>query len=152
MVELVVTHVSGACGRNPVWVRVPPSVLYPDPMPNLLFIEDNNEAHTLMGFYLRGTGWYLHSAFNAEEGLNRLHDQDNGFDAILLDVFLPEISGIEFLAQMRQKKQFDSIPVILSSGVSDPGQLPDLNPEHYHFFLAKPYSKQKLQNILSQLK
>jgi len=27
VVELVDAHVSGACGSNPVWVRVPPSAL-----------------------------------------------------------------------------------------------------------------------------
>lgn len=121
-------------------------------MPNLLFIEDNNEAHTLMGFYLRGTGWQLHSAFSAEEGMNALQEGGNSFNAILLDVFLPQVSGIDFLIQLRQQDSFASIPVILSSGVSDPDQLPELNPEQYQFFLAKPYSKQKLQNILSQLK
>src|SRR5262245_9054731 len=59
-------------------------------------------------------GYDVVEAGSAEEALVRRGGED--IDLIVLDVRLPEMSGIEALDRIRKRPGFDSVPVIMISG------------------------------------
>ena len=63
----------------------------------------------------------LHTAFNGEEALDLLLGR-NGMEAlrplpevILLDLNMPRMNGIEFLAELRTNPEFADIPVFITT-------------------------------------
>ena len=63
----------------------------------------------------------LHTAFNGEEALDLLLGR-NGMEAlrplpevILLDLNMPRMNGIEFLAELRANPEFADIPVFITT-------------------------------------
>lgn len=77
-------------------------------MPKLLFIEDDKmlgqAVHT--GLKPHYTVDWFRSAEDGEEAIANEH-----YDALVLDVNLPGMSGIEWLTQLRQRK--NPVPVLL---------------------------------------
>ncbi len=60
----------------------------------------------------------LHAVTNGKEALDFLHRQGDYEDApspdlVLLDLDLPKMNGFEFLREIRSKKRFQQLPVIV---------------------------------------
>ena len=79
--------------------------------PRLLLIEDDVRLCSLVREYLEGMGYKLSMEHNGLSGLNRALSQP--FEAIILDLMLPGIDGLEVLRRLRQKSM---VPVIMLTG------------------------------------
>lgn len=94
----------------------------------------------------------LEAAGIACDRVSRGHDAAEGVrrfepDAVVLDVGLPDVSGLEVLRRLRQ--EWPTLPVILSTGidVSDPAAAADPNVA----VLLKPYSTDDLLDAYARL-
>jgi DNA-binding response OmpR family regulator len=76
----------------------------------VLVVEDEKDLVRLIRYNLEKKNFHVTSARNAETGL-KLARQTNP-DLILLDILLPQMSGLDFLREIRQEM---SIPIILLS-------------------------------------
>ena len=87
----------------------------------ILVIDDNADIRDLMERYLTRQGFYVHSAANAEEGME-LAERINP-DLITLDVMMPEKDGWSVLSDLKNNAELTSIPVIMLtlSGEKDLG-------------------------------
>jgi len=74
----------------------------------ILLIDDDAALTAMLSEYLEGEGVQATVAHHGEAGLALL--AGGQFDAVVLDVMLPRVSGIEVLRQIRQKY---AIPVIM---------------------------------------
>jgi len=69
-------------------------------------------------------------------------------DVVLLDIMMPEISGLEILQQLRSEQQFEDLPVIILTAASDSAtKLTALNLGATDF-LGKPVDQPELQTRL----
>jgi DNA-binding response OmpR family regulator len=68
-------------------------------MQHILLIEDDVRLAGMLSEYLGGEGFVVAHAADGGAGL-KLHARD-GFDAIVLDVMLPDIDGLEVCRQVR---------------------------------------------------
>ncbi len=74
----------------------------------ILLIEDEDEIADLLRLYFEREGFRLLHAENGEKGLDRLRERDPR--AVLLDIGLPGIDGIEVCRQIRSSSE---VPVIM---------------------------------------
>ena len=65
----------------------------------LLIVDDETEIRTTLAQYFGGLGYAVDIAADASEALAKL---EHGFDAILSDIKMPGMSGIDFLQQARR--------------------------------------------------
>ena len=72
----------------------------PAPRKQLLVVDDDPSVHDFVGHALRSLPVDIVSCETAGEGLRRIAERP--FDLILLDLGLPDISGLEVLARLRQ--------------------------------------------------
>lgn len=72
-------------------------------------------------------------------------------DIIVLDMMLPDVSGIEFLRQMRAKPMFDELPVIILSALADPDKIRDGLNSGADRYLTKPYLANNLVSTITEL-
>ena len=77
----------------------------------VLIVEDDTATREMIRRMLNKAGWRTVEAENGLVGLERLAEEAPA--AILLDLMMPEMDGFEFLARLRNKKAWRSIPVIV---------------------------------------
>ena len=76
---------------------------------------------------------------NAVEAIELLTSSTELFDIIILDNLLPQLSGMDLFAILREWNI--SIPVILVSGMTPRAEVTGLTEHSFRFqFLAKPFS------------
>jgi len=74
----------------------------------ILVIDDDQKLCRLIKEYLEPLGYQVHAAFDGQEGLRKACQES--YDAIILDVMLPGLDGIEVLKRIRQKS---NVPVLM---------------------------------------
>jgi two-component system OmpR family response regulator len=69
----------------------------------ILIVEDEPDLQTALARALRDEGYAVDTAANGADGLYNAENVD--YDAIVLDVMLPQLDGWEVLARLRKKKK-----------------------------------------------
>jgi two-component system OmpR family response regulator len=83
-------------------------------MPHILLIDDDAELSGMLTEYLAGEGFETTAALNGEEGAAAA--VSGRYDAVVLDIMLPGINGIEVLRRVRQTSV---IPIIMLTAKGD---------------------------------
>ena len=77
----------------------------------ILFIDDEEDIQTLARFCLElETNWELITASNGHEGIAMAEREQP--DAILLDVMMPDLDGLQTLEKLRNNPKTRDIPAI----------------------------------------
>lgn len=109
-------------------------------MIKILLIEDDIELALLLQSALSPEGIEAHLAYTPLDGLTRL--QRESFDALVLDLSLPQMDGLEICRVVRDA--IPSLPIIISSArsdISDKGMGFERGADD---FLPKPYDPREL--------
>ncbi|HRQ89899.1 MAG TPA: response regulator, partial [Bacteroidia bacterium] len=83
----------------------------------LLIADDDAENRDLLRRLLDPHGFQLHFAENGKEAVALLARQD--FDAVLLDIQMPEMDGFEVLSHLRETGLLRNTPVIVVTGLQE---------------------------------
>ena len=84
------------------------------PQINILVVDDEKEIAELVEIYLVSDGYKVFKAYNAEEGLKILSEEE--IHLVLLDVMMPGMNGLELCRKIRESS---NIPVIMLSAKSE---------------------------------
>jgi CheY-like chemotaxis protein len=87
--------------------------------PRVLVIEDNPRDRNWLGATLSEAGYVVETAASGEEGLRLCREK--AFNAITLDILLPDISGLEVLKAIRRDGPNRETAVILATIVAERG-------------------------------
>jgi len=71
---------------------------------------------------------------------------------MLLDLKLPRVMGLEVLKWLRERREFDSIIVLILSSSSMPEDVQGAYHLHANGYLVKPYNLEKLQLMTQAIK
>jgi DNA-binding response OmpR family regulator len=105
----------------------------------LLLIDDDARLHELLASYLDQNGFTVTVASDGKRGLAAL--EGGTFDAVLLDVMMPGMDGIEVCKRIRAKS---NIPVVMLTAKGDETDRVvglELGADDY---VAKPFSPREL--------
>lgn len=83
---------------------------HPDERPEVLVVEDNGDMRRLLAFLL-GREFRVRLAENGRRGLEAVHERAP--DLVLSDVMMPEMSGLELCASLKQDGATRGIPLVL---------------------------------------
>ncbi|TPI23333.1 response regulator [Mesorhizobium sp. B4-1-1] len=83
--------------------------------PHILVVDDDREIRTLLGRYLDGQGFRVSVAADRRECEQKLGAGQ--FDLVVLDVMLPDGSGLDICRSLRDRKPH--IPVILLTALKE---------------------------------
>ncbi len=82
-------------------------------MVTVLIIDDESHIRKVIGGILKKSGYDVIEAKNGIEGLNKLNEAD----IVITDIHMPEMDGMEFLEQVRNRME-SNIPVIILTAYS----------------------------------
>jgi len=106
----------------------------------LLIVEDQNELRGILKKRLNEAGYVIDDAADGETALDFINYTE--YDAIILDIMIPKINGLEILKQLRNKK--NGTPVLLltaKDSIQDRVKGLDLGADDY---LVKPFAFEEL--------
>ena len=116
-------------------------------MIRVLLVED--EALLAMGLALslEAMGFEVRTMPDGQQALEAL---DGGFmpDVIVTDCMMPIMDGPTFTATIRQRQEYESVPILMYSGVPEE-KLPA--PAKYDAYMQKPVSDERLVEVVKEL-
>lgn len=83
-------------------------------MKTVLIIDDDQKMLDLLRHYLRNEEFKVLSALDGEEGMELF--ERNRVDLIIIDIFMPNMDGIQTIMEVRQKSPSSRILVISGGG------------------------------------
>jgi two-component system phosphate regulon response regulator PhoB len=116
----------------------------------ILVVDDDEAVLQLVDKMLSRVGFTPVLARNATQAAAILK-QPPLPHLVILDMMLPDISGMEFLRQMRSKSLFDPVPVLILSALADPELIREGLTKGADRYLTKPYLANNLINTVKEL-
>jgi DNA-binding response OmpR family regulator len=114
----------------------------------ILIIEDQLSTRKLLGHYL-GSFFQVVVKDSAIEAINWLNE-GNKPEAIVTDIIMPDLNGVEFLKQIRGSEQ-KNIPVIILSSVETSNEKMKCFNLGAKDYVVKPFNPEELRARLNNL-
>ena len=115
----------------------------------LLVVDDNPANRLLPGLLLRRDGCRVVACESGEEALARL--QVETFTHVLLDISLPQLSGVEVCRRARQQSAGETLRIIAYTAHAMPHEVQELQDAGFDCVLVKPIRRQDLIEALGVL-
>jgi PAS domain S-box-containing protein len=110
--------------------------------PRILVVEDNADMNRFVTQSLSGR-YEVISAFDGREGLEKALRFRPAL--VVSDIMMPNVSGVEMIAGMREQPDLRLTPVLLLSAKADEELMVKLLDDGAQDFIVKPFSEKDLQ-------
>eukprot|EP01037_Dinobryon_pediforme_P010203 gene10203-10273_t len=81
----------------------------------ILLIEDNKTQSQALNELMQSEGITVDQAFDGASAFRMLHEND--YQCVILDLNLPDISGLDFLDKIKEIDRFKALPVIINTAM-----------------------------------
>ena len=105
----------------------------------ILLVEDEEKLARMVEMELKYEGYTVEKAFDGRKGLERALSGE--FDLVLLDIMLPQLSGMEVLRRLRKESQVPVIMLTARDSVMDKVSGLDSGADDY---VTKPFAIEEL--------
>lgn len=110
--------------------------------PHLLVVEDEPDIGRLFSIMLANAGYNVDIATSGESAMSYLAQYK--YDAMTLDLMLPDQSGINLIHNIRSQPHTETLPIIVISAYSEDGRLAIKGDFTAVDWLAKPVNSKQL--------
>jgi PAS domain S-box-containing protein len=110
--------------------------------PRVLVVEDNADMNRFVAQCLSGR-YEVISAFDGREGLEKALRFRPAL--VVSDIMMPNVSGVEMIAEMRRQPPLRLTPVLLLSAKADEELMARLLDDGAQDFIVKPFSEKDLR-------
>jgi len=116
----------------------------------ILEVDDNPDIIKFVELTVTSMGHEFSSADNGKDGLKMI--QENQYDVVLLDLSMPEFSGLDVIDELNSKNLMKNqkIVVFTASSASDTS-IEELKNKGIHSYLSKPIDIDSLMEKINDL-
>lgn len=119
-------------------------------MKRVLIIDDDPRNIFALAATLKAKAYQTNSCDSAKEALNLLKN-DNAFDAILIDMMMPEMDGYEAIPLIKEIPSHNETPVIAVTAQAMTGDKEKCLAAGADGYLSKPVDVDQLFRLLENL-
>jgi DNA-binding NtrC family response regulator len=119
------------------------------PVHNVLVIDDDKMIQSVFRKFLESWGFKVYSSLDPYEGIALAISTNPCF--IILDIYLPDLSGEKILKLLKKIEITSNTPVIIVSGNLNWELLNSTYREGASGFLSKPFTKDDLINNIKRV-
>jgi CheY-like chemotaxis protein len=117
----------------------------------VIVVEDEADAAEMFAEMMRVNGFRVVKSFSSGPAINMIANEMPA--VVILDIMMPDISGLEVLKYMRNEPQLAKIPVIVISAKSMPSDIKIGMDAGASIYLTKPVGflelKQAVEKVLA---
>jgi DNA-binding response OmpR family regulator len=115
--------------------------------PRILVADDDQALQVLLNVILSRAGFTVDFASNGLEALEKINA--DSYDAVMLDLILPQVSGLEILDHLQREKPDGLRKVIILTGASR-GVIEKVNGFRVHALLRKPFDIEEVIRLTAE--
>ncbi len=118
---------------------------------NILAIDDNEDILKLLDTVVTGRGHNLTQVRNGKEGVKLIEEQN--FDAVLLDLAMPEFSGLDVIESLKKSNKLKDQKIIIFTASSATNEMIGelLENEGVSSCIRKPVDIKTLMNEVEEI-
>ena len=114
----------------------------------ILIIEDHPATVEMIRILLEVEGFEVAVAYNGISGLEKVSSEKP--DLILLDVMMPEISGLDVCRELKNKEETKKIPVVIVSIKATEENVKEGMEAGANDYIGKPFDPRKLIDTINK--
>lgn len=115
----------------------------------VVVVEDEPDAAELFAEMMRVSGFRVLKTYSSTPAISMIAKELP--DVVILDIMMPDVSGLEVLRFMRREPQLSKIPVIVVSAKSMPSDIREGLEAGATLYLAKPVGYLDLKQAVDQV-
>ncbi|MBI5960730.1 MAG: response regulator [Chloroflexi bacterium] len=115
----------------------------------IVIVDDEPFIVDMLSTFLEIKGYQVHGAYSGEDGLATVQVEKP--DAVLLDLMLPDIDGLEVMSRLRAMPDFADLPIIIVSARTDTESKVRAEQGGANDYMTKPVQMPVLADLLSRL-
>ncbi len=120
-----------------------------DKKPLILIADDEEDIKMILAMYLENNGFEVITAF---DGLSAVEQaKENKPDAILMDIMMPIIDGIEVTKQLKNLAETKDIPVVMLSAAAQSDKMEKAMKAGASDYISKPFEPDEVMQILNRV-
>ncbi len=115
----------------------------------ILFVDDDKEAIRIHKIVLEHMGYDVTTASRSKEALNLFRSCPEGFDLVMTDILMPELSGFDLTRELLEIRH--DISVIICSGDTSYETENKINDVGAKAFISKPATMQTIASTVKKV-
>jgi two-component system chemotaxis response regulator CheY len=116
---------------------------------NLLIVDDSNSMRTVVKKIVGLTGLEVNHILEADNGRRALDVLGGSWvDAVILDINMPEMNGLELLQRMSEEPLMKNIPVLMMTTEASEAHMKTAFELGAKGFIRKPFVPEELRKTL----
>jgi DNA-binding response OmpR family regulator len=115
----------------------------------VIVVEDEQDAAEMFAEMMRVSGYRVMKVFGSAQAMTTIAKEKP--NAVLLDIMMPDISGLEVLRFMRRDPELIGIPVVIVSAKSLPSDIKAGLDAGAALYLTKPVGFHDLTNAIQKV-
>lgn len=115
----------------------------------ILIVEDEPDTAEMLAEMMRLSGYEVHKTLSGSAALSMMHRYKP--DAVLLDIMMPECSGLEVLHNLQRDPRLMNTPVVVVSALAMPEQVQLGLDSGAAVYLTKPVGYKELKQAVARV-
>ena len=115
----------------------------------ILIVEDNLQNLRVVQLSLKDQGYLLREATDGKNAL-RIALKERP-DLIIMDIQLPGLSGIEVTKKLRERPDFQQVPIVAVTAYAMKGDKEKALDIGFDAYLTKPISTQEIASLVAEM-
>jgi two-component system, chemotaxis family, chemotaxis protein CheY len=117
--------------------------------PALLIVDDSPTIRKMIRAALKPLNAFIGEAGSGLEAIEQLVLYP--YDAITLDLNMPDMHGLDFIQFVRSHESFEKIPIVVISTRADEPTRKQILSAGVNFYVTKPFTPSQLINTISEM-
>jgi two-component system chemotaxis response regulator CheY len=117
--------------------------------PALLIVDDSPTIRKMIRAALKPLNAFIGEAGSGLEAIEQLVLYP--YDAITLDLNMPDMHGLDFIQFVRSHQSFEKIPIVVISTRADEPTRKQIFSAGVNFYVTKPFTPSQLVNTVSEM-
>lgn len=119
---------------------------------DILIVDDSATIRAMMKKTLRMCGLEIGDIFEAGNGIEALARlADHEVAAMMVDINMPTMNGIQLLTRMKRNDRLKGIPIIIASTEGSQARIQQLEELGVAGYVRKPFQPEQIRDVLTPI-
>jgi two-component system, chemotaxis family, chemotaxis protein CheY len=119
---------------------------------DVLIVDDSETIRRMVKKTMQMAGLDFGEVYEASNGIEALAElNDHEGAALLVDINMPTMNGIQLLTRMKQNQRLKNIPIVVVSTEGSQQRMAELEHIGAYGYVRKPFHPEQLRDVLKPL-